>query len=183
MELWQLEVFTAVAEEKSFSRAGHRLGRTQPAISSAIKLLEVELGEPLFDRMGKTIRLTGAGEVIDRLRKATAQAQGRSDASRSANCAASVEARCDWARMKRPACTFSLKCLQRSSRLIPRFRLIFTARSLARSPNESSRARWISGSSPCPIKNSRLEVSTIHSDEMALIVSPHTHWHHGVRLR
>jgi len=64
MELWQLEVFTAVAEERSFSRAGHRLGRTQPAISSAIKLLEVELGEPLFDRMGKSVRLTGAGEIL-----------------------------------------------------------------------------------------------------------------------
>ena len=60
MELWQLEVFTAVAEEKSFSRAGQRIGRTQPAISSAIKLLEAELGEPLFDRRGRTVRLTAA---------------------------------------------------------------------------------------------------------------------------
>ena len=69
MELWQLEVFTAVAEEKSFSRAGQRLGRTQPAISSTIKLLEVELGEPLFDRMGRSIRLTGAGELLSEYAK------------------------------------------------------------------------------------------------------------------
>src|SRR6266496_1759968 len=64
MELWQLEVFTAVAEEKSFSRAGQRIGRTQPAISSAVKLLETELSEQLFDRMGKSIRLTAAGELL-----------------------------------------------------------------------------------------------------------------------
>ena len=74
MELWQLEVFRAVADEKSFSRAGQRLGRTQPAISSAIKLLEDELGEPLFDRMGKCIRLTAAGELLDRLCQAAASA-------------------------------------------------------------------------------------------------------------
>src|SRR6266851_7538982 len=83
MELWQLEVFRAVAEEKSFSRAGQRLGRTQPAISSTIKLLEGELGEPLFDRMGRSIRLTGAGELLSeyakrllRLREETVLAVG-----------------------------------------------------------------------------------------------------------
>lgn len=64
MELWQLEVFLAVAEERSFSRAGQRLGRTQPAISSAIKALEGEVGEQLFDRIGKTVRLTSAGEML-----------------------------------------------------------------------------------------------------------------------
>ncbi len=64
MELWQVEVFLAVAEEKSFSRAGRRLGRTQPAVSSAVKLLEDELGEHLFDRLGKSIRLTAAGDLM-----------------------------------------------------------------------------------------------------------------------
>jgi DNA-binding transcriptional LysR family regulator len=64
MELWQLEVFLAVAEERSFSRAGQRLGRTQPAISSAIKSLEGELGELLFDRIGKSVKLTSAGEML-----------------------------------------------------------------------------------------------------------------------
>jgi DNA-binding transcriptional LysR family regulator len=64
MELWQVEVFLAVAEERSFSRAGQRLGRTQPAISSAIKSLEGELGELLFDRIGKSVKLTSAGEML-----------------------------------------------------------------------------------------------------------------------
>ena len=83
MELWQLEVFRAVADEKSFSRAGQKLGRTQPAISSAVKILEDELGARLFDRMGKSIRLTAAGELLTdyakrllRLRDEAAQAVG-----------------------------------------------------------------------------------------------------------
>jgi len=49
MDINQLEVLIAVAQEKSFSRAAERLHRTQPAISQAIRRLETEIGEPLFD--------------------------------------------------------------------------------------------------------------------------------------
>jgi DNA-binding transcriptional LysR family regulator len=43
MDLFQLETFMAVAEEKSFSRAAVKLHRTQPAISQVIRKLEVEM--------------------------------------------------------------------------------------------------------------------------------------------
>ena len=45
MDLFQLETFLAVAEERSFSRAATRLHRTQPAVSQAVAKLEAELGE------------------------------------------------------------------------------------------------------------------------------------------
>ncbi len=64
MDINQLEVFLAVAEEKSFSRAAETLHRTQPAISQAIRRLEAELGEPLFDRSSKDGTLTAAGRVL-----------------------------------------------------------------------------------------------------------------------
>jgi len=64
MEFHQLEVFLAVAREKSFSRAAKSLLRTQPAVSLAIRRLEEELGESLFDRSGKTPALTDAGELL-----------------------------------------------------------------------------------------------------------------------
>ena len=44
MDLYQLETFLAVAEEKGFSRAAARMRRTQPAISHAIRKLEEEIG-------------------------------------------------------------------------------------------------------------------------------------------
>ena len=64
MDLAELQVFLTVATERSFSRAAERLHRTQPAISQAIKRLEAELHERLFDRSSKGGRLTEAGELL-----------------------------------------------------------------------------------------------------------------------
>jgi len=64
MDLNQLEVLVAIAQEKGFSRAADRLNRTQPAISQAIRRLEEEIGEPLFDRSSKDGTLTAAGAVL-----------------------------------------------------------------------------------------------------------------------
>lgn len=64
MDINQLEVLAAVAREKSFSRAAQALGRTQPAISQAIRRLEAEVGEKLFDRSSKDGTLTFAGRIL-----------------------------------------------------------------------------------------------------------------------
>jgi len=64
MDLFQLETFLAVAEERSFSRAAARLHRTQPAVSQVIAKLESELGETLLERSSRDGTLTDAGEVL-----------------------------------------------------------------------------------------------------------------------
>lgn len=64
MDLSQLEVFLAVARERRFSRAAEKLYRTQSAVSQTIHKLEVELGEPLFDRSSRDGVLTDAGRVL-----------------------------------------------------------------------------------------------------------------------
>ena len=64
MDLFQLETFLAVAEERSFSRAAARLHRTQPAVSQAVAKLESELGEVLLERSSRDGTLTDAGEVL-----------------------------------------------------------------------------------------------------------------------
>ena len=64
MDLFQVETFLAVAEERSFSRAATRLHRTQPAVSQAVAKLEGELGEVLFERSSRDGSLTDAGEVL-----------------------------------------------------------------------------------------------------------------------
>ncbi|MGH9905148.1 MAG: LysR substrate-binding domain-containing protein, partial [Pyrinomonadaceae bacterium] len=64
MDINQLEVLLAVAREQSFSRAAQALHRTQPAVSQAIRRLENEIGEPLFDRSSKDGTLTAAGRVL-----------------------------------------------------------------------------------------------------------------------
>lgn len=64
MDLHELETFLAVSEEKGFSRAAVRMHRTQPAISHAIRKLEDEIGEPLFERTSREGTLTAAGELL-----------------------------------------------------------------------------------------------------------------------
>lgn len=64
MDLSELQVFLTVATERSFSRAATKLHRTQPAVSQAVRRLEEELGERLFDRSSKQGTLTEAGRVL-----------------------------------------------------------------------------------------------------------------------
>jgi len=64
MDLFQLEIFLTVAREGSFSRAAEKLYRTQPAISQAIRKLEMEVGEALFDRSSRDGTLTDAGQLL-----------------------------------------------------------------------------------------------------------------------
>ena len=63
MELRTINTFLHIAELHSFSRAARELGYSQSAVSSQIAQLEAELGAPLFDRVGKTVRLTGQNGV------------------------------------------------------------------------------------------------------------------------
>jgi DNA-binding transcriptional LysR family regulator len=64
MDLGELQVFLTVAREGSFSRAAERLYRTQPAVSLAIRKLEDGLGQPLFVRGARPVRLTDAGTLL-----------------------------------------------------------------------------------------------------------------------
>ena len=64
MDLAELQVFLTVAREGSFSRAAERLYRTQPAVSLAIRKLEDSLGQPLFVRGARPVRMTDAGTLL-----------------------------------------------------------------------------------------------------------------------
>src|SRR2546428_3979868 len=65
MTLRQLEVFLAVAREKSFSRAAKRIHSSQPTLSEHIGELEGELGKKLFFRRGREVTMTEAGRVFE----------------------------------------------------------------------------------------------------------------------
>ncbi len=62
MDLGQLEAYLRVAERRNFSRAAEDLGLTQPSVTARIQTLERDLGESLFERNGRGVRLTEVGE-------------------------------------------------------------------------------------------------------------------------
>ncbi|QCI67180.1 LysR family transcriptional regulator [Phreatobacter stygius] len=64
MDLKQLKTFIRVAETGSLSKASDRLRLAQPALSRQIKLLEAEIGMPLFIRYGRGMQMTEAGQEL-----------------------------------------------------------------------------------------------------------------------
>ncbi|MCI0777337.1 MAG: LysR family transcriptional regulator [Chloroflexi bacterium] len=64
MDLGQLEAYLQVAEHRNFSRAAEALGLTQPSVTARIQALERDLGESLFERNGRGVRLTEVGEAF-----------------------------------------------------------------------------------------------------------------------
>jgi len=64
MDSRRLGIFLAVVDHGGFTAAGDALDISQPAVSQAVRELEVELGTPLFHRIGRRVTLTSAGEAL-----------------------------------------------------------------------------------------------------------------------
>lgn len=64
MDLVQLRSFLRIAEQGTFTRAAEECGVSQPALSQQIARLEEELGCPVFERQGRRVKLTYAGELL-----------------------------------------------------------------------------------------------------------------------
>ncbi len=91
-----LRVFEAVARHGSFTKAGEELGMTQTAVSYQVKLLEENIGEPLFLRRPRQISLTETGErlapqvteAFETLQLAMAEARGETEVTLQITCLA-----------------------------------------------------------------------------------------------
>lgn len=66
VELRELRIFLALADELHFGRTAERLGISQPGVSEAVRVLEARLGFKVFDRTSRRVRLTHAGEELRR---------------------------------------------------------------------------------------------------------------------
>ena len=84
MKLHQLQTFVLIAESGGFARAQQQLHVSQPAASRQILALEAELGVPLFDRVGRRVKLTSEGEdLLRRGRRLLQEAESFGDRARA----------------------------------------------------------------------------------------------------
>jgi DNA-binding transcriptional LysR family regulator len=84
LDFERLKAFRAVAVERNFSRGARRIFRTQPAVSQSVAQLERQVGQKLFERLGRTVELTPAGRVlfehVQQAFRILEEAQGKLDA-------------------------------------------------------------------------------------------------------
>jgi DNA-binding transcriptional LysR family regulator len=170
MDLHALQVFRTVAAERSFSRAAVRLGRTQPAVSLAVKRLEEQMGELLFDRVGKEPRLTDAGSLVldyarrfDNLREelVTALTERRDNATGRLTIGANES-----------TALYLIPHIVRYRRRYPRVK-VQIRRSLSRKiPDELIEGDLELGVISYFPQDDRLKARVIYSDHLAFVVSP-----------
>ena len=170
VDLGELHVFLTVANEGSFSRAAERLYRTQPAVSLAIRKLEDSLGQPLFVRGSRPVRLTDAGTLLkdyaerllnlrDEVKKGLTELEGlkRGELSLGVN-ESSIHA--------------LLPALASFRERIPACRCACTACFRATFPHEVLNYRLDVGAVSFVPREPQLQATEILKDELALVVPP-----------
>ena len=171
MDFEQIATFVEVAHSGSFSRAAQRLYRTQPAISTQVRLLEKQCGQPLFVRHARQVELTVAGKILlrygERLRELQATALSELEAMRQhPRGSVAVAANEATVLYVLPSMILEFK------RDYPDVRLEIT-RNFSRKIVEKVLENSVDfGVVTLPFKHAHLYVMPIHRDEMAVLAPP-----------
>jgi DNA-binding transcriptional LysR family regulator len=170
MDIGQLEAFLAVTEERGFSRAAARLHRTQPAVSQAIRKLEEELGEVLFERSSRDGTLTAAGQVLQEYAGRLIRLRG--EAERAVAELKSLERGRLQLAANEYTCLYLLKVLDRFRRLCPQIG-VTVHRSLASGIPEGILRRTAEiGVLSFHPEGGHFKSIAVYTDELVFVVSP-----------
>jgi DNA-binding transcriptional LysR family regulator len=170
MELHSLQVFLAIATEKSFSRAAGKLLRTQPAISLSLQRLEQELGEKLIDRSGKDLILTDAGRTVleyARRFQSLHQEMDNSIAELRDNSAGRLTIGAN-----ESTTLYLLKHIERYRELYPKVKVQIRRSYSSKLPNELLDGNLELGAVSYDPGDERLKSKVIYTDSLAFVVSP-----------
>jgi DNA-binding transcriptional LysR family regulator len=171
MDLRQLEILQAIAETGSFTACGRKLHVSQSAISRQIALLEEELGEPLFLRIGRHVRMTPAAESLVQLGQRVFQ-----------DVRDTVGAITDHTRALRgtlrlaggmTVCLYVFPpLLQHLKRVHPQLDIRVTVATAARSVDEIRAGRHDAGLLTLPVEESDLVTVPVLREELLLVAMP-----------
>jgi DNA-binding transcriptional LysR family regulator len=171
MDLDQLHTFLEIVRLKSFSKAAQSCFRTQPAVSAQVRQLEQDLGAPLFERLGTKIALTPAGrifadyaeQILELRRRAQNAISELERTPRGELVIAANEATCIYVL---PRVFLAYK------KLFPNVEILVERSYGGRVVEAVVDNQADFGITQLPVKEKRLEVAKIHSDEIKLIVPP-----------
>jgi len=171
MDFDQLETFISVARLLSFSRAADKRFRTQPAISSQIRLLEEEVGARLLDRSGGKVSLTASGKVFLKFSEELLE-------SRKAMLAGIAETE----RVPRGEIVVGANegtCLHILPEVFAEFKKQYPDVNISITRSDYARIlEWVTDNSvdfgvvSLPVDDARLTVKLIHRDELVIITPP-----------
>lgn len=172
MDLDQLHTFLEIVRLKSFSKAAQSCFRTQPAVSAQVRQLEQDLSAPLFERLGTKIALTPAGRIFAEYAEQILELRKRAQDSiselertpRGELVIAANEATCIYVL---PRVFYQYK------RLFPNVEIVVDRSYGARVVEAVVDNQADFGLTQMPVKEKRLQVVKIHSDEIKLIVPSH----------
>jgi LysR family transcriptional regulator, low CO2-responsive transcriptional regulator len=172
MDLDQLHTFLEIVRLKSFSKAAQTCFRTQPAVSAQVRQLEQELNASLFDRLGAKIALTPAGRIFAEYAEQILELRKRAQDSinelervpRGELVIAANEATCIYV-LPRVFSEFKKR--------FPNVQMMLD-RSYGSAVVEAVTDNQADfGITQLPVKEKRLQVVKIHSDEIKVLVPPH----------
>jgi DNA-binding transcriptional LysR family regulator len=170
MELNTLRVFLTIANERSFSRAATKLGRTQPAVSLALQRLENELGEQLLDRFARDVVLTDAGRTVleyaRRFQNLEGELQNSIAELRDHSAGRLVIG------ANESTTLYLLKHIENYRRLFPKVKIQVRRSFSSRIPDEIIDGNLELGVISYEPKDERLMAQVIFTDSLAFVVSP-----------
>lgn len=171
MDWRQLEYFRTVARLQHVTRAAERLGMTQPALSRAMTRLERELGLPLFQRTGRSIRLTRYGAAfLPRVERALTEVEeGRRELADLSGAAAGVVA---LGFLRTLGAEYVPQLVRRYRAGHPDVRFTFSQDNGSVLERELEAGELDLCFMPVPVDNPRLEVRHVADQELVLIVPP-----------
>lgn len=165
-----LRVFLTIANERSFSRAAEKLGRTQPAVSLALQRLEADLGEKLLDRSAKDLMLTDAGRTVldyaHRFQNLEAELQNALAELRDYSAGKLVIG------ANESTTLYLLRHIERYRRLYPRVKIQVRRSLSSKIPDDIVDGNLELGVISFQPRDERLQAVEIYQDSLACIASP-----------
>ncbi len=169
MEFDQLRYFLRIAEVANFTRAAEVLGISQPALSRSIQRLEDELGQPVFERQGKSLSLTQAGTLL----------QGRAqqilsliEDTKAEICDDGKSGRLRIGAIPTIAPFFLPNVLRKFSQEFPRAHLIVQEETTDKLIKSCTQGEIDVGILSLPISAKYLEVEGLFEEELLLVIPP-----------